>query len=95
MSLNPSDIEKLALLARINISENESRLVTERISAVLDLVNQLQAQDTEGVEPMAHPMDANQILRVDEVTESNEREKLMSNAPAREDGLFLVPRVIE
>lgn len=95
MSLNPSDIEKLALLARINISENESRVVTERISAVLDLVDQLQAQDTEGVEPMAHPMDANQILRADEVTESNEREKLMSNAPAREDGLFLVPRVIE
>ena len=68
MSLNPSDIEKLALLARINISENESRVVTERISAVLDLVDQLQAQDTEGVEPMAHPMDANQILRADEVT---------------------------
>ena len=95
MSLNPSDIEKLALLARINISENESRLVTERIGAVLDLVDQLQAQNTEGVEPMAHPMDAKQILRGDEVTESNEREKLMSNAPAQEGGLFLVPKVIE
>lgn len=95
MSLNPSDIEKLALLARINISENESQLVTERIGAVLNLVDQLQAQDTEGVEPMAHPMDAIQILRADEVTESNDRDNLMSNAPAREDGLFLVPRVIE
>jgi len=95
MSLKPSDIEKLALLARINISENESKLVTERVGAVLDLVDQLQAQDTEGVEPMAHPMDAIQILRTDEVTESNDRDNLMSNAPAREDGLFLVPRVIE
>lgn len=95
MSLDRSDIEKLALLARINISEDESQQVTDRIGAVLELVDQLQAQDTEGVEPMAHPMDAIQILRPDEVTETNDRENLMSNAPAQEEGLFLVPRVIE
>jgi aspartyl-tRNA(Asn)/glutamyl-tRNA(Gln) amidotransferase subunit C len=95
MSLDRSDIEKLALLARINISDDESQQVTDRISAVLELVDQLQAQDTEGVEPMAHPMDAIQILRTDEVTESNDRDNLMSNAPAQEEGLFLVPKVIE
>jgi aspartyl-tRNA(Asn)/glutamyl-tRNA(Gln) amidotransferase subunit C len=95
MSLERSDIEKLALLARINISDSESQQVTERIGAVLNLVDQLQAQDTEGVEPMAHPMYATQILRADEVTESNDRENLMSNAPAAEEGLFLVPKVIE
>lgn len=95
MSLSKSDIEKLAVLARINISEQESQQVTERISSVLDLVDQLQAQDTEGVEPMAHPMDAVQTLRADQVTESNQRENLMSNAPASEEGLFLVPKVID
>ena len=95
MSLNKSDIEKLAALARINISDEESQQVTERIGSVLDLVDQLQAQNTEGVEPMAHPMDALQTLRVDKVTESDDRDNLMSNAPASEDGLFLVPKVIE
>lgn len=95
MSLSKSDIEKLAVLARINISEQESQLVTERIGSVLDLVDQLQAQNTDGIEPMAHPMDAVQTLRADKVTESNQRETLMSNAPAAEEGLFLVPRVIE
>lgn len=95
MSLDKSEIEKLAVLARINISEDESQLVTERISAVLDLVDQLQAQNTEGVEPMAHPMDAVQLLRKDNVTESNDRDNLMNNAPAAEEGLFLVPKVID
>ena len=95
MPLNKSEIEKLATLARINISEDESQQVTERISAVLELVDQLQAQNTEGVEPMAHPMDAIQTLRNDRVTETNQREALMSNAPASEDGLFLVPKVID
>lgn len=95
MSLSKSDIEKLAVLARINISDEESQLVTERISSVLDLVDQLQAQDTDGVEPMAHPMDAIQTLRTDQVTEGDDRDNLMSNAPASESGLFLVPKVIE
>lgn len=95
MSLSKSDIEKLAVLARINISDEESQQVTERISSVLDLVDQLQAQNTEGVEPMAHPMDAIQTLRADRVTESDDRENLMRNAPASESGLFLVPKVIE
>jgi len=95
MSLDKSDIEKLAVLARINISDEESQLVTERISSVLDLVDQLQAQNTDGIEPMAHPMDAIQSLRTDKVIETDDRENLMSNAPAAESGLFLVPKVIE
>lgn len=95
MSLNKSDIEKLAVLARINISETESEKVTERIGSVLELIDELQATNTEGVEPMAHPMDAVQTLRADTVTETNNREQLMSNAPASEDGLFLVPKVID
>ena len=95
MSLTQSDIEKLAILARINISEEESAKVTERIGSVLDLIDELQATDTEGVEPMAHPMDALQSLRADKVTETDQRDVLMNNAPASEDGLFLVPKVID
>ena len=95
MSLSKSDIEKLAVLARINISDEESQQVTERIGSVLDLVDQLQAQNTEGVEPMAHPMDAVQTLRADQVTEADDRDNLMRNAPASESGLFLVPKVID
>ena len=95
MSLDESDINKLAVLARINISDKESRQVAERISSVLDLIDQLQARNTEAVEPMAHPMDAVQTLRADQVTEENQREALMHNAPVSEDGLFLVPKVID
>jgi len=95
MSLSKSDIEKLALLARINISDSESAEVTDRISSVLELIDELQATDTEGVAPMAHPMDAVQTLRADTVTETDHREQLMSNAPAAEAGLFLVPKVID
>ena len=95
MSLDESDINKLAVLARINISDKESRQVAERISSVLDLIDQLQARNTEAVEPMAHPMDAVQTLRADQVTEENQREALMDNAPVSEDGLFLVPKVID
>ncbi len=95
MALDQSEIDKLAALARITISPEESHLVTERISAVLNLVEQLQAQDTRAVDPMAHPLDSTQRLRTDQVTESNNRATLMGNAPAAEDGLFLVPRVID
>jgi aspartyl-tRNA(Asn)/glutamyl-tRNA(Gln) amidotransferase subunit C len=65
------------------------------LSSVLDLVDQLQAVNTEGVEAMSHPMQATQRLREDEVTEINQREAFQAIAPETEDGLFLVPKVIE
>ncbi len=95
MAIASSDIAKLAHLARIAVSDEEVGLVTERISDVLNLVDQLQAVDTEGVKPMAHPLDAIQRLRADQVTEANQREHFQAIAPATEDGLYLVPRVIE
>ena len=95
MSLNQNDIEKLAVLARINISNEESQKITDRIGSVLELIDELQATNTDGIEPMSHPMDAVQTLRSDVVTETDQREKLMSNAPAAEEGLFLVPKVID
>ena len=95
MSIEKSDIEKLSHLARINISTDIADIVTDRINDVLTMVDQLQAIDTDNVEPMAHPNDATQRLRNDEVSEPDQRRALMSNAPSQEDGLFLVPKVID
>ncbi|GAB2593274.1 Asp-tRNA(Asn)/Glu-tRNA(Gln) amidotransferase subunit GatC [Nitrincola alkalisediminis] len=95
MSLDKSDIERIAHLARLDISEQEVPEYATSISSILSLIDQMQATDTDGVLPLAHPLDAVQRLRKDEVSESNQRERLQQNAPAIEDGLFLVPRVIE
>jgi aspartyl-tRNA(Asn)/glutamyl-tRNA(Gln) amidotransferase subunit C len=95
MSVDRSDIAKLAKLARIAISEDAADEVANRISNVLAMVDQLQAVNTDGVEPMAHPLDAVQRMRADVVSEPNERELYQSIAPAVQDGLYLVPQVIE
>lgn len=95
MTIEKSDIEKLSQLARINVSADVADMVTDRINEVLGMVDQLQAIDTENVEPMSHPQDATQKLRKDGITEPDQREMLMSNAPAQDDGLFLVPKVID
>jgi aspartyl-tRNA(Asn)/glutamyl-tRNA(Gln) amidotransferase subunit C len=90
-----SDIVKLANLARLNVSESALDEVANSIGNVLALVDQLQAVDTGDVEPMAHPLDALQRLRDDVVTEPNRRERFQAIAPATENGLYLVPKVIE
>ncbi len=95
MAVDRDDIEKLAELARIQISDANIDDVASSISEVLKLVDQLQAADTDGITPMAHPHDAVQRLRADQVTETDQREDLQANAPATEDGLFLVPKVID
>lgn len=95
MSIEKDDIEKLSHLARINISDDVADIVSTRLNEVLKMVDQLQAVDTQGVEPMANPMDATQRLRADKVTELDSRTLLMNNAPAEENGLFLVPKVID
>jgi aspartyl-tRNA(Asn)/glutamyl-tRNA(Gln) amidotransferase subunit C len=95
MTIERTDIEKLAELARIGLNEATITETTKSIADVLALVDQLQAADTEGVEPMAHPTDAIQRLRTDEVTETNHREEFQAIAPATEAGLYLVPKVID
>ncbi|MDG2502115.1 MAG: Asp-tRNA(Asn)/Glu-tRNA(Gln) amidotransferase subunit GatC [Porticoccaceae bacterium] len=95
MSIERQEIEKLATLSRIAINESTITEVSQRLSSVLGLVDQLQAVNTEGVDAMSHPMQATQRLREDEVTELNQREALQATAPETEDGLFLVPKVIE
>ncbi len=89
------DIIALAHLARININSDMVDDVTDNINNILSLVDQLQQADTDGVEPMSHPLDASQRLRADEVTEKDQRDSLQSVSPAVESGLFLVPQVIE
>ncbi len=95
MNIERQEIEKLATLARIAIDDSTISDVSQRLSSVLDLVDQLQAVNTEGVEAMSHPMQATQRLREDEVTEINQREAFQAIAPETKDGLFLVPKVIE
>ena len=95
MNIERHEIEKLATLARIAIDDSTINEVSERLGSVLELVDQLQAADTSGVDPMSHPMQATQRLREDEVKELNQREALQATAPDTEDGLFLVPKVIE
>ncbi len=95
MAIEQDEIEKIAALARIRIQPEQIGQVTRRITEILRMVDQLQAVDTSDVEPMANPLDAIQVLRTDEVTEVNRREAFQAIAPAVENGLYLVPKVIE
>ncbi|MDO6461105.1 Asp-tRNA(Asn)/Glu-tRNA(Gln) amidotransferase subunit GatC [Granulosicoccaceae sp. 1_MG-2023] len=95
MTLGIDDVKAIAHLARIAIDEETLPTHVKNLSSVLALADQLKATDTDGVEPMAHPLDAVQRLRDDVVTESDQREKFQSIAPAVQDGLYLVPKVVE
>ncbi|KPP99793.1 Asp-tRNA(Asn)/Glu-tRNA(Gln) amidotransferase subunit GatC [Marinobacter sp. HL-58] len=95
MTISRKDIEKVAVLARIRVDDQQVSALEKDLGNILDLVDQLSAADTDSVEPMAHPLNAVQRLRPDEVTESNQREAFQAIAPATENGLYLVPRVIE
>jgi aspartyl-tRNA(Asn)/glutamyl-tRNA(Gln) amidotransferase subunit C len=96
MSLSHDQIRRIARLARLAIGDEEAEAVRMRLNRVLELVDQLRAVDTAGVEPMAHALDvAEQRLRSDVVTETDRRELYQSVAPAVEDGLYRVPKVIE
>jgi aspartyl-tRNA(Asn)/glutamyl-tRNA(Gln) amidotransferase subunit C len=95
MSIDRSDVERIAHLARLALDEQDIPAYTKNLSSILHLVDEMQQINTDGVEPLAHPLDAIQRLRVDEVSESDQREKLQAVSPAVENGLFLVPKVIE
>jgi len=95
MALDKTEVEKIAHLARLHISDAEADEVTSRITDILALIDQMQSVDTDAVEPLAHPLDMVQRLRKDEVTETNRRDELQSLAPESQDGLYLVPKVIE
>jgi aspartyl-tRNA(Asn)/glutamyl-tRNA(Gln) amidotransferase subunit C len=99
MELQPEDLRRLARLARIAVSADEVGALQSQLNGIFVLIDQLQAVDTQGVEPLAHPLDVvtplSQRLREDEANEADRREANMANAPSAENGLFLVPKVIE
>ena len=95
MTLKSGDVERIAHLARLAVDEADMPLYARNLSDILDLVTQMNAVDTTQVEPMAHPLDQPQRLRPDEVTEVDQRGKFQAIAPRVEDGLYLVPKVIE
>lgn len=95
MSLSRDDVKKIAHLARLAISEEDIADYASDLSNILGLVDQMEAVDTTAVSPMAHPLDMAQRLRPDVVTEVDQRDHFQQNAPSVENGLFLVPRVLE
>ncbi len=95
MSLDQVQVRRIAHLARLEIGDAEAEHYAKELSRILDLVEQMNAVDTTGVAPMAHPNDAGLRLREDTVTETDQREEFLKIAPAAEAGLYLVPKVIE
>lgn len=99
MELQPDDLKRLARLARIAVSDDEVMLLKGQLNGIFGLIDELQAVNTGGIEPLAHPLDIvqpmAQRLREDRVSELDQRSANLANAPAQENGLFLVPRVIE
>ena len=93
--LSLEQISRIADLARLELSGTEAAAMQQQLNDILAMVDQMTAVDTEGVEPMSHPQEVMQRLREDVVTVAGERELAQSLAPQVEDGLYLVPRVIE
>jgi aspartyl-tRNA(Asn)/glutamyl-tRNA(Gln) amidotransferase subunit C len=95
MSLTLEQVQRIALLARIEISPAEAEATRGQLNHIFELIEDMQAVDTKGVEPMSHAQDLALRLRQDGVTESDRRAAFQSVAPETEGGLYLVPKVIE
>ena len=95
MSLDKNQVQHIAMLARLKLSPDEYAESVEKLSKIVDFVDQLSQADTGNVVPMAHPLDATQRLRADAVFEVNERDRYQENAADVSDGLYLVPKVLD
>lgn len=95
MALENADIDKIAILARLQVTPSETSDYANSISSILSLIDQMQQVSTQGIEPLSNPHDASQRLRKDEVTCDNQREAFIALAPAAQDGLYLVPKVLD
>ena len=95
MSLSQDDVKRIARLARIDISDFEAGVAQTRLNAIFDLIATMQAVDTTGIAPMSHAQDVSQRLRDDVVTETDRHAVFQAIAPAVENALYLVPKVIE
>ncbi len=95
MSINQKDIQKIAHLARINVSEEESRILETKLGSIMTMIDKMQAVNTDNVEPMSHALEVTQPLREDVVTEKDMRSNALELAPEVEQSTFIVPQVIE
>lgn len=95
MTLTANDVKKIAYLARLGIEQHDIESYAQDLSGMLELMTLMGETNTDGVLPMAHPMDQIQRLRADVVTENDNRTNFQAIAPQVEDGLYLVPKVIE
>ncbi len=95
MEVTDSVVKNIAALAQLQVDDTELPRLAAGMQNILDLAEQMQSVNTEGVIPVSNPLDAIQMLRPDAVTETNQRELFQSIAPSTEDGLYLVPRVVE
>jgi len=95
MSINQKDIQKIAHLARINVSEEESRILETKLGSIMTMIDKMQAVNTDNVEPMSHALEVTQPLREDVVTEKDIRSNAIELAPEVEQSTFIVPQVIE
>lgn len=95
MTLSADDVRRIASLARLEVSPDEVGPVLQQLNDIFGLIEQMQAVDTEGISPMAHPQDLILRLREDVVSEADRHAQFQANAPQVEDGLYLVPKVIE
>ncbi len=95
MSLTPDDVKRIARLARIEISDTEAQATQGQLNSIFDLIATMQAVDTRDVSPMAHAQEVTQRLRPDAVTETDRHTAFQAIAPAVQNGLYLVPKVIE
>jgi aspartyl-tRNA(Asn)/glutamyl-tRNA(Gln) amidotransferase subunit C len=95
MALSPADVQRIALLARIELAEPELEQALAQLNGIFRLIEEMQAVDTDGIEPMSHAQDLVLRLRPDAVTRADQRALYQAIAPAVEDGLYLVPKVIE
>jgi aspartyl-tRNA(Asn)/glutamyl-tRNA(Gln) amidotransferase subunit C len=95
MALDLDQVRRIAHLARIEITDAEAQRALDQLSDIFAMIEKMRAVDTTGIEPMAHPLGGSQRLREDAVTESDQRAANLRNAPEQQDGLILVPKVIE
>ncbi len=95
MSLDKDQVQRIAMLARLKLADEDVTETVDKLSRIVDFVDQLSQADTENVVPMAHPLNESQRLRADQVTEPDDRDHVQENAPSVTDGLYLVPKVLE
>jgi aspartyl-tRNA(Asn)/glutamyl-tRNA(Gln) amidotransferase subunit C len=95
MSLSGDDLVRVAKLARLGLTTEEKDATATQLNAILGLIDRMQSVNTDAVEPLAHPLELTQVLRADEVVEQDQRDQYQRVAPLTQDGLYLVPKVVE